>query len=123
MRFLHKEFDSIVRFIDAHSLNTFVLDTEGAKAPRKVGARFLLNYGIATQQYNGAAPTDYIVVTEAASVESKKALDAIREKETENRALSFILIGYNDGGVLSISSRYLPFHDEAQRADWWTIGK
>jgi len=46
---------------------------------------------------------------------------AIQDAEYAGNDASFLLVGYQDGGLISVSNRKLAFQAEAQPADWWQI--
>ncbi|HEY7382117.1 MAG TPA: hypothetical protein VH743_00490, partial [Beijerinckiaceae bacterium] len=56
-------------------------------------------------------------------VTASNSLDPTRCREGSLSEGEFILVPYNDGGVISCSTMDLPFQSEqyARRADWWKL--
>ena len=64
----------------------------------------LLNY------FHINAPRSDVAVSLSGAVEHVEAFGEPGE---------FLLVGYHDGGLISVSRRMLPFQDGLQQATWW----
>jgi len=55
-------------------------------------------------------------------IEDKRLLlrDAVASAESWPSKERFLLVAYQDGGLISVSGMVLPFQEEAQTAEWWT---
>jgi hypothetical protein len=61
----------------------------------------------------------YLRISEAPETEAislERAVTKVEAGSIENR---FLIVGYQDGGIISISGRMFPFQEHAKRADWW----
>lgn len=118
MRFLHKQIGPILDYIRDRKLTSYLMEVRGKQAPRTVDLDFIRAYADDTAKYLGAAPIDYILVmAKDAAMPTVGVMIADIEGRLENS--SFVLIGYNDGGVISVSNHRLPCQVDAQPAEWW----
>jgi hypothetical protein len=114
--FLHLDPQPIVAHAEQHGLNLFEVRLEEASVGRVEPSRI---FSAMSESYNllGASP-DYMIVVTASN-----ALDLTRCREDSLSEGEFMLVPYNDGGVISCSTMDLPFQSEqnATRADWWKL--
>jgi hypothetical protein len=64
---------------------------------------------LASYFHVNAPPTDHAVSLPG----------AVEHVEAFGGPTEFLIVGYPDGGVISVSRRMLPFQDGTQQADWW----
>lgn len=85
---------------------------------RPVEASFIKTYYEQTLLLWGGYPTDYILAAEQ-SLPSFAGLVDVFDGLENGTADAILLVGYNDGGMFSISRRLLPFQKGAQPAPLW----
>lgn len=116
MRYLHLEIGDLLRYLEEQEL---VLTEIGISEPwiSPIGAETLRKYMAATNVLWGEFPSSFIIADDRAStlITMKEAVQA---SETNGRP-KCVLIGYNDGGLISVSRETLPFQQGLAQADWW----
>jgi hypothetical protein len=123
MRYYHKDVAQIAQFIEDNNLNLFHPDSEGKEVPRPVNLISLEDYLRNTQQLWGSFPETYFIVTHESRCSPISVDEAMKQAEAQASSIAFVLVGYNDGGVVSISNRKLPFQDQTHAlANWEPIG-
>ena len=118
MRYLHDRVDEIVRYVEAQGLAVTRCDRNGVTRPVKVGAAAISEMLKATRELGGALLPYYLWVSSAPREQASKLEIGIAEVQAP-RAEAFLLIGYDDGGAVSVSNRKLSFQAGARPADWW----
>ena len=118
MRYLHDRVDEIVRYVEAAGLVVTKCDRNGVTRPVKVGAAAIPEMLRATRALGGTLLPYYLWVSSAPREQAAKLAIAIAEVQAP-RAEAFLLLGYDDGGAVSISNRKLSFQAGARPADWW----
>jgi hypothetical protein len=61
----------------------------------------------------------YLRCSDQCEVEPLEVKVAVKRVEMNVDSQDFLLIAYQDGGVISVSSRLLPFQQNATSATWW----
>jgi hypothetical protein len=67
----------------------------------------------------GAALPYYFIVSkliEAGTISLKEAVANIEASPADDR---FLIVAYQDGGLITVSAAALPFQLGARKADWW----
>lgn len=116
MKYLHASIDDLVDHLKRYCL---VLTEIGISEPwiSEIGIETLHRYHAASDKLWGDAPSSFVIAGDDVSqhTQLKRAVAEIEGTETG----SFILVGYHDGGTISVSHRTLPFQQNARPADWW----
>lgn len=118
MRYLHLEIDELLRYLEEQKL---VLTEMGISEPwtSSIGVETLRKYTAATDVLWGERPRSFIVADDEALAHMTMR-DAVQASETTERP-KCLLIGYNDGGLISVSRETLPFQQGAAQANWWEV--
>jgi hypothetical protein len=58
-------------------------------------------------------------VSKSIEAEALPLKDAVLKIEASPANNHFLVVGYEDGGVISVSGTTLPFQINARPADWW----
>jgi hypothetical protein len=120
MRYLHKEFDPIAAYIRHRPVILHLLDC-GGQNTETIEHSALEDYFERTHTYWGTAPKNYVYASFNAEIDPIPLGEALSRVEDVRTSNGFLLVGYNDGGLISISKEKLPFQDRAERAPWWRI--
>ncbi|WP_457585763.1 hypothetical protein [Ensifer canadensis] len=95
----------------------YVCDVDGAWQ-RPVDFSFIEIYYKRTLSLWGGYPTEYILAVEQSPPSLTRLIDVFDGLES-GTADVILLVGYNDGGLFSISNRHVSFHEGAELAPWW----
>ena len=61
----------------------------------------------------------YLRISTSAETQAAPLDDAVARIESARPSDEFVIVAYQDGGIISVSGRQLPFQEHAKRADWW----
>jgi hypothetical protein len=67
----------------------------------------------------GLAPKRFIYVNDRPPPTGLTLREAVRLAERKGAGTEFVLAGYQDGGLISVSHDKQAFQTDAQPADWW----
>jgi hypothetical protein len=67
----------------------------------------------------GALLPYYLKVANSIETEASSLKEAVSKVETSPANNTILLVGYEDGGVISVSGTTLPFQINAKPAQWW----
>ncbi len=140
MRFLHKDFSPLRAYLASEPCEIRRLEwdlnpaTEGyfflpwtikrrpAHAPQPSSAADVeacFHYADIPENA-GTAMEHYFHVNAPPSDHAVSLSGAVEHVEAFGSPIEFILAGYPDGGIISVSRRMLPFQDGAEQIDgWW----
>jgi hypothetical protein len=123
MRYLHENPEKICDYVRVRGLvvskchstevsATVVLDVSAIEAMDKK-----------TETLWGTSLPYYLFVSPV--IEDKRLLlrDAVADAESWPSKDRFLLVAYQDGGLISASGMVLPFQEEALLAEWWAPGR
>ena len=79
------------------------------------------SYEIATHRLEnlGVGPVEYVHVNPPSGSRHVPLSAAVEHIEAYASASEFLLVGYADGGLISVSRDLLPFQAGLQQAMWW----
>jgi hypothetical protein len=119
MRNLHRDISDILEYVRSSGLTCELEDVGGVAQPTKIGLDGVEDYFDATFSYHGDTPRKYLRFLSANSSLATHVKTAVREIEAGSVPGGFLLIGYEDGGVISISANELSFQSSEYDADRW----
>jgi hypothetical protein len=119
MRYLHTHVGDIVRYVEAAGLAVSKCDRHGITRPSKVSGAAISEMLKATRALWGALLPYYLWVSSSPREHAVTLEAGIAEVQASADADAFLLVGYEDEGVISISNRKLSFQVGARPADWW----
>jgi hypothetical protein len=67
----------------------------------------------------GTVLHDYFHINAPPSDRAVSLSGAVEHVEAYGAPTEFVLAGYHDGGLISVSRRMLPFQDGVAEIDWW----
>lgn len=119
MRFLHDEAAGICHHIELYKLVVSKCDFEGKFPPEIVGVEEIMALFERSKKLFGLALPYYFVASRSAESRAVVLSDAVNEVEISEGNPNFLIVAYQDGGVVSISKHQLPFQVGAETAEWW----
>jgi hypothetical protein len=119
MRYLHLQVADIAGHITSASLVISKCDRNGQAQPSKVSEAAVAEMLGATEKLWGALLPYYFWVSRSYRERPLSLKEAVTEIEGASHPDEFLLVGYEDGGVLSISSSKSNFQIGARTAEWW----
>jgi len=136
LKFLHKQFEPIRRYLSSHPRAMVTQEIEprplvkrywfrradhrDALPPRPATLSDLEAYFEASNKLAGEMPTSYFHVGSHLPTGLVPLHEAFRQIERDGDEDSFLLVGYPDGGLICYSKARLPFCEDLEEANWWT---
>ncbi|MFI4999850.1 MAG: hypothetical protein ACHQK9_08220 [Reyranellales bacterium] len=119
MRYLHQSGDEICLYVQSlglavtkcHYANRSVGSVTDTSAIQEILKR--------SETLWGAALPYYLHVSKAAAAWTMPLKEAVSKIEASSVKEEFLVVAYQDGGIISVSGVVLPFHESARLADWW----
>ena len=119
MRFIHQESDEITRYVKSVSMHILRCDNKGSSAPMEEAPDAIDEMLRKTDTLWGLALPYYLIASKVAEIEPMPLDRAVARVEASGLHNEFLIVAYQDGGVISISGDVLPFQEHAKKADWW----
>src|SRR5690348_4637202 len=120
MRFLHHQIDAIARYVSSIGLVVSKSDRNGRSRIITVDVEAIADMLGATEKLWGAPLPYYLHASKNKETATARTLrDAVAAIEAPSRVEQFLLAGYEDGGLISVSGVTLPFQVGAKPANWW----
>jgi hypothetical protein len=119
MRFIHKESNEITSYVHSIDMHVMQCNSDGSSMSAEVPASSIEEMLRKADTLWGLALPYYLRISEAPETEAISLEKAVIEVEAPSIENRFLIVGYQDGGIISISGRTLPFQEHAERADWW----
>jgi hypothetical protein len=119
MRYLHQEVDEICKYILASGLCVIVCSNDGTAVPSVASTDAITEMLKASNSLWGQVLNYYLRVaklTEAKCLPLREAVDGV---EKDSGLADFLIVAYQDGGLISVSALQLPFQNLAKPAQWW----
>ncbi|WP_440410076.1 hypothetical protein [Neorhizobium petrolearium] len=122
MRYLHDETDtvaveSMVAFVAAHGLSVSKCDLHGRSAETADSAEIGKLIEVSKTAWGDLFP--YYLSISSGEGKSRPLAYAAEWIEAYGSSTDFLLVNYQDGGLISVSGVLLPFQERARKADWW----
>ena len=61
----------------------------------------------------------YLIVSPEIEIKNQPIHEAVSRIETSKTRDEFLIIAYQDGGLITVSGAKLPFQNDAKKANWW----
>ena len=119
MRYLHYEADGIREYVSSHGLAVMKFDFEGRSESTFEGADAIEEMLKRSETLWGTALPYYLYISEGLAAGRLLLKQAVVEIEASTGTEKFLVVAYQDGGLISISAAMLPFQMTARSADWW----
>ena len=119
MRYLHLQVTDVARFVVSAHLVVSKCDRNGKMPPSQVDQSAIAEVLAASEKLWGALLPYYLWVSTSHREHPTTLSEGVVEVEAGSHPEEFLLVGYEDGGVISISNTKLSFQTGARAADWW----
>jgi hypothetical protein len=120
MRYIHHAADDIREYIENNGLCVVKRRRDG-RPPLEVATPSTIG-DMLEQSHTlwGLALPNFVSVSKRAETELVTLADAVMSVEAAAAsAVRFLVIAYQDDGIISVSGTVLPFQMSAERAEWW----
>ncbi len=124
MRFWHQDdVEPLATFIAEGQYDLWRLDRRGKSiAPANLDyLRSCFAEGLRQGAVGGFDDSHYLNVTRVRDSQMQNLKHDVAWVEARGGTDNFIVIGYHDGGIITISQEKLPFQQGAAGADWWGL--
>jgi len=119
MRYIHQQIEEITAFVKATDLHVIKCSYKGSSSPEIVEPIAIEDMLTRSRTLWGLALPYYVIVSSSVNPEALSLREAVTRVEATAARDEFLLIAYQDGGIISVSGMTFPFQEHAQRADWW----
>lgn len=119
MRFLHYEVNEICHYVRLLDLSVTRCDFENKSSPMAVDVDAVPEMLKKSETLWGLALPYYLTVAESAMGNAFALGDAVEQIEAIPITERFLLVAYQDAGIISVSGVILPFQIAAKDAKWW----
>jgi hypothetical protein len=119
MRYLHYEADQICEYVHSRGLVVTKCDFENKSPPIAAGAGAIEEMLKRSETLWGSALPHYFHVCKFVEAEAPSLKGAVVKIEASTDTDGFLIVGYQDGGLISVSGATLPFQIDARKAEWW----
>jgi hypothetical protein len=120
MRYIHHTADNIREYIENNNLGVVKRSCDG-KPPLEIVAPSVIG-DMLEQSHTlwGLALPYFVSVSKKMEAELVTLAEAVMSVEAAAApAVRFLVVAYQDGGIISVSGTMLPFQMSAERAEWW----
>jgi len=119
VRYLHYEAERIRDHIQSQHLAVTRCDFQKKSAPIEVEPSAVAEMLEKSQTLWGTALPHYLYVSQSFKGEAPSLNDAVSNVEALLEADAFLIVAYQDGGLITVSGSKLPFQADVQDASWW----
>jgi hypothetical protein len=119
MRYIHKNADAIRQYVEANKLHLAKCSHAASASSTSVEPAEIDEMMKRSEALLGTALPYYIIVTKSYETGCLPFREAISVVENSAESERFLLVAYQDGGIISVSGAILPFQKEAEPANWW----
>jgi hypothetical protein len=118
MRYLHQDVDEICKYILANGLNVYGCGNDGTSLPTVASTGSIAEMLKVSASLWGLQLNYYVRVAKSPA-KNITLSEAVEEVEQESNLTDFLIIAYQDGGLVSVSGVQLPFQNMKHSAQWW----
>jgi hypothetical protein len=120
VRFLHDTSSEISAFCAENKYHVFVVPNKSGTPPTIGKLHAIEDLLHQSQKLWGTSAPFYFVARKSQLLPDDRTLaDAVVSVETMAWGDDFLLIAYQDGGLISVSGRRFTFQESAKPAPWW----
>ncbi len=120
MRYLHLSTDELCEYVQSLGLTVMRCERSVKSSPVETDVAAIKKVLEISKTLWGAILPYYLSIATSIDAEAPPLEDAVSRVEASPIASRFLVIGYEDGGVISVSGSTLPFQAKAKPAEWWT---
>jgi hypothetical protein len=119
MRCLHAEAAGIREYVSLLGLAVTRCDFERKYPPTLADADACGEMLERSETLWGTALPYYLYISRSFEAEAPALKQAVEAVEASGARDGFLIVAYQDGGLISVSAVELPFQANARPADWW----
>lgn len=119
MRFIHQQADEISRYVESNRMHVTRCNYDGSSPPIRETPGAIEDMLRKSDALWGLALPYHLSVSTSVEIETLPLDKAVVKIEASGIRSQFLIVAYQDGGIISISANALPFQEHAKRADWW----
>jgi hypothetical protein len=119
MRYLHQSADSICAYIRSRGLRGAKCDFEKALPMSAMDVDAIRDMLERANTLWGAALPFYVLVSRTVEADPPSLDEAVSRIEASPDDERFLIVAYQDGGLITVTGKHLPFQVNARKADWW----
>jgi hypothetical protein len=119
MRYIHRSADEICAYIRSADLRVMKCSYDGSSVPAIATPNTVEEMLKQSDTLWGLTLPYYISAAKLVEAKAMPLSDAVLRVEANPACHQFLVVAYQDGGVISISGPMLPFQEQAEPADWW----
>jgi hypothetical protein len=119
MRHLHDEAAGILEYMSSHGLTVTRRDFQGRPGTTAETADAIEEMLKRSETLWGTALPYYLYISKGPEGGPLALKQAVVEIEAAAEPERFLVVAYQDGGVISVSGTVLPFQRTARDAAWW----
>src|SRR5260370_37792041 len=118
MRYIHQSVVPIRSYIASRSLSVVKCNSDGSSSPIPITSDAIEEMLEQSQSLWGISLPHFICVSKSIATNCISIDEAVAKMERPESYDDFLIVAYQDGGVISISGRLLPFQEIAEPAEW-----
>jgi hypothetical protein len=120
VRYLHYEADHICNYVRSRHLAITKCDFQKKLPPGEVSVAAIEEMVGRSETLWGSALPYYLYVSSSFEREAPSLDEAVSQMEGSSAdPVNFLVVAYQDGGVITVSRSKLPFQTSAREAEWW----
>jgi hypothetical protein len=119
MRYLHQDAAGISKHVASLDLSVQVCSNNGTSAPSATSVHAIEEMLKASDLLFGLVLDYYLTVSKSAQAKCLPLAEAVSAVEASASSEEFLIVAYQDGGVISVSGIQHLFQRQASAAQWW----
>lgn len=119
MRYIHRQADEICRYVESAGLQVMQCSVDGVLPPNIATSNLISDMLVKSATLWGLRLPCYARISKSANAPQLSLPEATAAIENDVMVDQFLIVAYQDGGLISVSGTKLPFQKEADTADWW----
>ncbi len=119
MKHIHHTHSEIEDYIASNNLAVSQCSNDGLTPPALAPADEVKNMLKESDTLWGTALPTYLLISKHEETKPRTLKEAVSQIESSAADDQFLIVAYQDGGLISVSRAALPFHEGADPAEWW----
>lgn len=119
MKYIHHTDTGIVDYIAAKNLTVSKCPNDASSPATSAAASDVADMLKKSDLLWGTAMPAYLLVSSSTETTQLPLDEAVSQIENAKASDRFVIIAYQDGGLISVTGTKLPFQENADKADWW----
>lgn len=118
MRFIHHDADRILEYVVSNNLHVSMIGNDGVPAAPVASADAITTMLRESKTLWGTALPYYLSVSASREPETLPLTEAVADVAGKPNK-TFLVVAYQDGGIITVSGSLLAFQNGADPAEWW----